>query len=1119
MSVRLIIGGVGSGKTRFCVNEIKKVRAAAPERRCVVLVPTHFSHETEKLIIDKFGGTGLNNIDVTSFEKLSEQLLTGVENRIAAPGKQAIVTRAVRLAVSELSRDRFDGRLLAAAEKRGFADIAAALISELRRYGVSYVQLREKAGEMGDGLLRQKLEITALIAEKFENILAAADHTDSDEGIIRLAQAARDIFDSKTSIWIDKFDEFLPRQLAVVRSIIDSGAEVAITFTDNGEDTYYGTRAAVAAISEYADTEIVKLAGCMRHITSAPDLRFLFSTWFDRRSFSGNVNNAELFEARDAYTETEHTACKILDLIREDNYRFRDISVICGNQESYSHIIEAVFDEYNIPYYTDERFSISEHPIAMQILALFDIDENNWDYLSMFEYLRAGFVYWEDKSYRPIPDDKIDMLENYVLKFAIRGRSMWEKRWEENRKSLLDQAFAKEREAEEYSDIDAVRAAVVAPIAAYCDANKRTVHDYCCALYKFLEDINLYKGLKAELLGMAMNRATADAERFGQIWNLILDIIDQVNTVLGDSETTSEEFRDMIRAAMTKCTIRTIPSGVDRIFIGSVEKNRSDNSKVIFAIGACAGTFPSEIRTEGFFSNSDREALAGADIQLAPTTTQRSEKSAYDVYRTLSAVCDRLYISYPIQTPDSRACRPAQLVLDVCAKLKNIPRYSDIVYTAEEEKMLFISSPAATLHKMLIRPKSHPLWKYVDEWFDEHGEWHNRLFTVRSATSRYGTRIIVLDEDIARMLYKKPVFYSPTHLDTYARCPFKNFLKYGICARERDEHEITAKDAGTYAHEIIRRFCDEIDMKYGWETVSDEQRTDVLNSILEETIENISNSELYDKERMADIMRRMGKTVDGVSKTVIRSISCGGFTPCEYEKKIKVELAPDIGIVGTIDRVDVCEHDGLSEYRIIDYKTGNTQFSVANICAGLDMQLVIYSLAIAAENDKAVVSGMYYSKMRNDYPHIGSTGQMKTVRNALKKNTMLDGATFLEIDNNGAASPEAVSRIESDLERQNGSLFFDEKKNGLSEIRLGGNVHSRAAASALMSEVRGRIIAADKEMRSGRIDIAPLKSGMDTVCKFCEYSSVCKFDEAAKTVRSVEDKDIDVWKRFEGTEL
>lgn len=1113
MKVKFVLGSIGSGKTTYCMDEIERLRMAQPERRCVILVPSHFSHETEKLVCDRFGGTGLNNIEVTSFEKLARELLTGSERRLAAPGKQAIISCAVRLALAGLDRDEFDGRLLAAAARRGFADVASSLISELHRYCIPADMLREKAA-LADSTLRQKLLLAAEISDKYDMLLKDADYIDSDDDLTRLAAVAGGRFGEGVSVWVDKFDELLPQQLEVLGAIIDSGAAVTMTFTYNGEDTYYGTTAAMAAVGRIAETETVMLKGGMRHISTSPDLGFLLSTWFDRSRYDGAVKNISLFEARDVYTETEHTAAKILELVREDGYRFRDISIICGEPDNYSHIIEAVFDEYDIPYYTDERFSIAEHPIAMQVLSLFDIYENNWDYGSVLSYLRAGFVYLKaNGKYRRIPGDDIDRFDNYVLKYGIRGRSMYCRDWTGKRRTLVGEALELDNSREEDgAALEPLRAAVTAPVAAYCDACKKakTVTDYCEALYKFFEDINLYNGLRAELLGLAMNRATADAQRFGQIWNLVLDVLDQVCTALGGHEVSAEEFGELIRAAMGSCSIRTIPSGVDRVFIGSVDKNRSDNSRVIFAVGACSGTFPTETKQEGFLSNADRERLAeDMDIRLAPTTVQKTAKSANNVYKTLGAASDRLYLSYPIQTPDGSACRPAQLVLDICAKLPGIERGDDIVIDTDSARALYVSTPAATMHKLLINPVSNPLWASVNEWYDEHGEWRHKLFAVRGARNRYGKRRIELDPELAGAMYKGSIFYSPTHLNIYAQCPFKNYLKYGLGLSEREEQELSAADTGTYAHEIVRRFCEEVDSTCGWDGIDSGRAAEMIDRIVETTLDNIKDTEMMGKERTADILRRMGRTVANVAETVTRSIACGAFVPYAYEKSIRVQLTPEVGIRGTIDRVDVCRHDNIEEYRVIDYKTGKKSFSVAGICAGLDMQPVIYSLAIAAENDRAVIAGMYYNRVRNDYSHINTTSRLSTVETELKKNTMLDGATFVETMPDGSPVPESVNRIESELSRMDGSMFFGRK------LALGGNVRSRAAGGRLMDEVRDRIIETDREIRGGRITPAPLAESGVSACDYCEYSSVCRFDDEHKEPWRITEKDADAWARLE----
>ena len=1129
MAVKIITGSIGSGKTKYCIDDIRRVHEAYPSKKCVILVPSHYSHETEKLIISTFGGTGLNNIEVTSFEKLARELLTGAEKKLSAPGKQAVICRAIKLALDDIDENKFDNRLLLAVKRSGFVEVAESIISELHRYLITGKALRQQAEQMEDGALKQKLEITALISDHYDSLLSAADYIDSDEDLIRLSKVAGDRFKDNTVIWIDKFDEFLPQQLEVVMALIDSGTDITITFSTcpDEADTYYGTVAAINRISDYANAEIIQLDGSMRHIKNAPDLHFLFSTWFDRTAYLGEVHNAEVFEARDAYMEIEHTACRILDFVREDKYRFRDIAVICGNQDSYSHIIEAIFDEYDIPYYTDEHLSIVNHPIAMQILSLFDIIENNWDYSSMFGYLRSGFIYYKQRSgYRRIPSDDIDRLENYVLKHGIRGKSMWHRSWADGHRKPLDEALQTElRQDTEAEELEPLRKLITEPIESYCDAVKTasTVTDYCCALYEFLESINLYQGLKAELLGMAMNRATTDAQRFGQIWNLILDVLNQVNTALGSYKITAGEFADYMRAAMTQCAIRTIPSGVDRVFIGSVEKNRSENSKIIFAVGAISGTFPSDAGTEGFFSNSDREILSALDIQLAPTTIKKSEKQYNNVYKTLSAVTEKLCVSYPVQTPDGNACRRSQTVIDICAKLHNIKQFNDIVKSPEEERRLYISSPAATLHKLLIHPKYNPLWKHVNEWFSEHGEWRHKLFTIKAARKSFNDRIISIDPGLAGALYPGRIFYSPTHLNTYAECPFKNFMQYGLGVKAREEYTLNAADTGSYAHELVRRFCEKIDSGYDWKTITDEECEKIVNSIVADTTANVMNSDYSDKERTADIFRRMGHTVKEVAKTVRKSIRAGSFKPFAYEMKVKEELTPDIGIIGTIDRLDRCSHDGINEYRIIDYKTGSKSFSVADISEGLDMQPVIYALVMREHDknrqldgksaDNVRISGMYYSKMRDDYASIKVTGRLSTAENQLKQNTMLDGATFVGTDPDGNILPEDANRIETELARNNGSLFFG--KNG--PEKTGGNVRSLAAGGRLMDTVRDKVIEIDKEIRSGNIGISPLEppNKNTSICSYCDYSAVCKFDEDCKTTRSITKKDNEVWDELE----
>ena len=1121
MSVKIITGSIGAGKTEYCTDEMAKIHAKSPQRRLIMLVPSHYTHETERMLINKFGGTGLNNIECTSFEKLSRELLCDGLPRLDAPGKNALICRSVKECLNDIKNnpDEFNSKLVRTVGRRGFTDIAQSFINEMRRYNITSEILSKHAEETESEILKEKLAVMAKIAENYTKLLSEANYTDSDDDMSRLAGVIPDSFSAADTVWIDKFDEFLPCQLEVLSALIASGADITVTFSicpDTG-DTYYGTTSAINSILALTDAKIIHLDGEMTHIKNAPDLKFLFSTWHDRSVYDGEVKNAEVFISRDAYTETERTACKILDLVREDRYRFRDIGIICGDYEGYSHIIESIFNEYEIPYYSDKQIAISEYPIAMQILSLFDVIENNWNYRSMFEYLRSGFIYIkEHNKYVLLDSENIDRLEKFVLKYGIEYKSAWQRSWAKENTGIIGTAFKNENnsENEDTDSLDELRKTVIEPISAYETAakNAETVSDYCRALFEFLENIYLYQGIKSELLSEDANHADSDSQRFAQIWNLILDILTQVNTALGNENATHQEFADYIRAAMNMCTIRTVPSGIDRVFIGSADMNRSLPTPVVFAIGAVSGTFPRPETIEGFLSNADRENLRDSGLQLAPTTSKKTDKLRNTVYKLFSAASEKLFISYPSMTPDGNANLPSQTVTDITHKLKNI-KISDDIIPDEDSEILYISSPKATLHKLLTRKGSHPIWPSVMEWFTHNDKWLNILNIINKAKRHSQNSHAVLEEKIARELYCGMTQYSATRLNTYAKCPFSHYLKYGLSARETEEYVMDASDTGTYAHEIIRRFCDAIDKnpRMDWKTADDAECDKLITKIIDETVENVLTSELKGKEEAADILHRMGGAAKEAAKTALYSIKCGEFTPLDYERKISVKLSDDIELYGIIDRIDMCRHDGVNEYRIIDYKTGSKDMSASDMYYGLDMQPAIYALAIRMADKDAVISGMYYGHVRNDFAVIGATSKESTAESNLRDNTSYNGLTFVGQNTDEPIPQEEINRIENPELNGDFSLFFGSK--GVTGYNK--KLRTRPDSTYLTDMVRDKILSMDKEIKKGCIDTAPLDTGKYVACAYCPYSSVCRFDECNIKVRKKTAKDEEIWEMLE----
>ena len=71
MSLQLILGNSGSGKSRYLYEKIIEESLAHPEKNFLVVVPEQFTMQTQKEIVGLHPKHGIMNIDVLSFKRLA----------------------------------------------------------------------------------------------------------------------------------------------------------------------------------------------------------------------------------------------------------------------------------------------------------------------------------------------------------------------------------------------------------------------------------------------------------------------------------------------------------------------------------------------------------------------------------------------------------------------------------------------------------------------------------------------------------------------------------------------------------------------------------------------------------------------------------------------------------------------------------------------------------------------------------------------------------------------------------------------------------------------------------------------------------------------------------------
>lgn len=1180
MAVKIVTGVIGSGKTEYCLKEIEDIHNKYPERRCIMLVPADYTHAAEKMFADKFGGTGLNNIEVTSIEKLMRNMLLETEKVLAAPGRFALIKKAIKESGDEIKESTdYSARLHRTISKKGFADVANSFIEDIKRYRVDTDDMLSLAEKTEDDTLKQKLNAAVKIYRKYNSFLEQSDYTDSDEMLIRLAGTIKNKFGNDTSIWIDKFDEFIPNQLSVIFALIDCGADITITFNTlpDERNIFPGTTETIRKICEHTDVEIQ----CINKKSSpskSKELEFLSDKWFSNDIYKDASDNIELVEAREIYSEIEHAASRIVELVREENYRYRDISVVIDSIESYSHLTEAIFDEYEIPYYSDQRISIVSHPIAVQILSVFDIIKNNFDYNSMIDYMRAGFLYVKSgNKYKRISPQNIDRIENHILKYGLHGRSVWMDKSREwgDRGRFEEQAFKgimgepsagkKEPVRNDYT-IDELRKVFTEPLESFIsDAEEaKTVRGYCEAIYKFMCKINLYSGIVSERAEMNHNNATSDSQRFSQIWNMIMGVLDQLCIAMGDDEVTVDDFEDYLVTAMSKCEIKTVPSGIDRVYIGSSERATDNKVKVMFMLGAITNTYPQISANEGFFSDNDRKTLKVNNISFSPSTETVIKRKYNTVYKLINKPADKLYISYPAQSIQGKPQRPSQMLLKVSEMFARSIIKNDDLMSGENEKnkqikRIYLSSPKVTLHKLWQNSgkfsnkeavEKNMLFHFIEEWFESSEEWKHRYSLIKNTKKYFENRQSAQCVKLPECIVNGERTYDYTAVNTYMKCPFSYYMKYILNAYEREEWEFNAGDVGTYAHDLMHCVCRELDERDLWQAAYDEimsgdtQQTlvdKILDEIVEKTVVNIQESDFKDKEKVINIVNRIKRTVKNVAAVTVECVKSGEFRTLDYEHIFNIKLTDDGKIIlkGQIDRIDVCEReDKINEYRVIDYKTGSEVFSEKKIDSGIDMQLFIYAIALLSEAEQsrerlmmndgtgADISGVYYSRMQNK---IADSTVPEKIETQLKKNTGLDGMTFVDTEKaivktnkkdteKLIATDESVKRISSHINidekgRQKPTQFF-EFKNGM--VVAEKRICDRSMGRYIMNMVKEKLIKTDECIRAGMMEMKPYKPSKEkSNCDYCPYSAVCSFDEQFKQEWEIKKSDTEARAEFE----
>lgn len=1127
VSLRLIIGRAGMGKTQLCLQEIAQNLQQRQQGPLILLVPEQATFYMEKMLLEASGKGGTIQAQVLSFQRLAWRVLQETGGNLYPPlndiGKNLVIGRLLELNKKKLSAF---SRVM---DKPGFLDVVKEGISELKSYNIPPEMMEEVLENFVDtnGQLKGKIQDLALIYREFEGFMDQQYQDPQDQLDILAQRISSSIFIRDCQIWMDGFHGFTPKEYSVMRQLLLTAKGVNISLClDKSHlqkklldtDTFFPLWETYEQIINMAreincSTEITHLDSLgSRRYSRSPELSYLEESFVHQlEPYNEEITSLKLAETANRRVELETTAREIITLCREKGYRYQDIGVLVRDLTPYEDLVRTVYSSYEIPYFLDKKRPLRYHPLLDLLGGALEVVEKDWNYDGIFRYLKTDLV--------SISRQEVDLLENYCLAYGIRG-----KRWVDGepwtfirRNSLDENSFEFQLTDEEEKELRRINRVRSKAISALVNLEKgmkdaKRASSLVRVLYQLLVDLSVGHKLEYWSQQALEKGLLEEAQLHIQVWNKVLELLDQLVEVMGDQEMGLAHFNQLIKSGLDSMELGLIPPGLDQVVVGSLDRSRNPNLKAVFVLGVNDGVFPARCPDEGLLSDEDRRTLSTYNISLAPTTEKRLFAEQFLVYLAMTRASEFLWVSYPQADEEGKALRPSILIsyLEKIFAGNQNERYMQ-VYTEEPmEKDMgsFLVHPGPSLSYLVtnlreaIRGKEiDPQWWHVYNWYVQGKEWHEPL---KKAVS--GLFADSLDDSLhslkAKELYGRTLRTSISRLEKFKACPFSHFLSYGLKLKEREEYKLRAPDLGQFFHAALEAVHQNLRVaQRDLGDLSSQETLELVEGVVDKTIPRLQNELLLSTARYRYMTRKLKRIVLRAVKILREHEKRGTFRPLGVEisfgkdgnlpgLQFTLNDGTQVVLQGRIDRVDGAKGEQGYFLRVIDYKSGTPSLSLLEIYYGLKLQLLAY-LDVVLTNASHLVQGevlpggILYFKIQD--PFISAKGPLSPgeLEKVILKESKMKGYLLNE--------PQVIKLMDKDISGHSELIPAALNKEG-QLYKNSDSVFTMEEFNSLRNYVENTLQNIGQEIIDGNVAVQPYRFKGKSPCRFCLYHAVCRFD-------------------------
>ena len=1038
--------------SRYVIDVLKRVDKSNLDVMHTVIVPDRASLEAERALLTALGGSF--NAQVRTFRRLAADIL---------PKYDYLSKQAGIMALSGIIKDHKDELTcyVKGIDTPGFVENMYDTISMMKYCKISPKQLLADLPKSVNG----KAHDIAILYQAYLDYTVDRFIDSADKLDLLCESIAQSDITSNGYFYLYDFDNFSTQELAIVEQLMlkSRGVTVACCVGENYrdkhlylDDIYNG----VYALCKRNGIEPQIIQGKSYVNRYAEQIgKHLYR--YDKCSAVDATRYASIYEGTTRVNEVYALACEVQKYVRNGG-RFKDIYVVTSDITRYSNAISTIFDQFEIPYFCDRQFVLSDHPYARYVMDYLTIYKNNGKLNYVLPFVK-NYLFCGDFGGSLSQNDDVFLFENYCLKYNISY-------WYDHFALGHDEAYFKQADSFR-NKFNTLYNEVKIPDSAQVSA-------YVQIVRKLIDVSNLNERNSRFAEQQQGEGLSFEAKVTAQAQEKFEGVLTQAEQVLGERYVKLDEFIKTLSAGVASVKISVIPVYNDCVIFANMAKARKHDIKFLALLGANYGAMPIVKSDSKLLSDRNIVDLVSAGVNVEPQIFTENRRERFSLFQLLQEPSDKLYISYTL-TDGADSLVPSSFVGEIGLLFTSNGQALAPTHQADED----IYTKNQAIAKVILNNRRLQDCQMVQvPSFNAL----STLFADSIACYAFTKEGKAVSVDRGSELYLKNSATSVSQLTDFYKCPYRFYIEYGLNVKPRSVAELNSAELGNVLHAVLEEYVRDMDL-----TESDDVTEQKAQRWFDYALRDDFHKGMKNDPKMVGVLEQLKSESYRMCKVVKLQLRNSNFTNLATELEFggNSELPPVVvefsggkfSLVGKIDRVDV--KDG--RFIVIDYKSGSAaaSFHEKDLYVGHKMQLPVYVRAVE-QIYGFKPAGFYYFNMHDNFTDLNT-----------EKVYTYNGRTLDDVD--------VAKDIDTALESGKSEKLGLKLKADGTLSHVGNKLLSDAQFESQTEYAFQLIRKAGELMKQGYAAVNPYAGA----CEYCDYKDICDFgDVHTYNAREVKDK-------------